>query len=127
MGIPDIYLYYQASHLLRIADWHSQKHKKDWVELEDSFSLIPIQSTPWLTYSSLQNSLKKHPLIGPTICCFHAANAKHQLIRKHSLLTPFLNNPQFPPGQSPHYLHSINNEIRICILHRMGDSLTLRT
>lgn len=60
-----------------------------------------------------------------TIHCFHAANAKHELIRENSLLTPILDNPKFPPGQSSHPLRTVHNKIGLCILHLLQDGKLL--
>lgn len=98
IGLPDLQLYYRTCLLARIVDWNVHTHLKDWVSIESSFSLLRLESTPWILPKHIPSTLKDHPLIGPTLQNFKYACSKLKLSTNPSPLTPIDNNPAFLPG-----------------------------
>lgn len=70
IGLPDLKKYFWACHLSQIIDWSVHGCCKDWTHLENSFSPLPLRSTPWLSPCHIPLALKEHPLINPTLCNF---------------------------------------------------------
>lgn len=63
IGLPDISKYYWACQLTRIIDWNVHSSTKDWVNIEHSFSLIPLRQLPWTIHTHVPQNCKQHPLI----------------------------------------------------------------
>lgn len=96
-----------ASHLARIVDWNIHPKTKAWVQLEHSFSPIPLSQTPWIIPKNTPPTCQNHPLIIPTLASFRETCSKY---RKSSILgpmTPLRHNPDFTPGTSLSFLSDI--------------------
>lgn len=90
LGVPNFQNYYFATHLARIVDWHCHCANKDWVQLEELSSAIPLAYTLWIVWPKCSLDIKHHPLIGATLSTRWTAIAL-------SLLS-LNNDPDFPPG-----------------------------
>lgn len=99
LALPDIWKYYQATHLGRVIDWSQHKDIKLWAQIEQHQTNIPLQTTIWYN-DSLPLELRSHPFIGNTIKQCIQATLLTSLTTKTSPLTPILGNPKFPPGIS---------------------------
>lgn len=99
LALPDIRIYYLASHLGRILDWRRNKQSKLWVQLEQSQSHIPLGEQCGATVTShidwnLTHSLVPLWRIAPKLLFIH-------LSRRKILLFSILGNTKFGPGLSP--------------------------
>lgn len=106
LALPDIHLYYLASHLGRIAS-------KLWIQLEQSQSSIPLGGALWC-YGDLSHGLKSHPLIGTTLRNSHQIAFHASLTSKNSPLFPTLGNPKFDPGLRSAEFSSLRDSGRDC-------------
>lgn len=70
VGLPELLKYYKAIHLSRISDWDVHASYKDWVNLEASFTDLPLRSLPLTLERHIPLEILSHPLIRPTIQCF---------------------------------------------------------
>lgn len=100
LNLPDIQKYHWACHLTRIVDWHLHGSNKDWIQLENAFSQIPVAHIPWLNPSSIPKDLKTHPLINATTLQFKNASSKLNFKPFRGPMTPLENNPDFQPDIS---------------------------
>lgn len=115
MGLPNLQLYYSATHLTRVIDWHCHSAYKDWVQLESETVASPLHFIWWVPWASC-SSLKAHPLIGNTLKIFHNMTNTHNLCTIPGPLSPLSNNPDFPPGQNNPHLHLTNDRILLALL-----------
>lgn len=66
VAVPDVFKYYQAAHMGRLVDWCRHGEFKQWVDMEQQLSPVPLRRAPWC-YNELPPTLRKHPIIGPTL------------------------------------------------------------
>lgn len=97
IGLPELSLYYRASQLTRIVDWHNHALNKDWVGIENAFLHFPISHLPWINPTSVPRTCRDHPLIGLTIANFRMACQSLELAPSQEPMTPVTQNPDFPP------------------------------
>lgn len=102
--MPDLYNYYTACHLTRIADWNIHSFKKAWVSLEKDFSSRPLHLLPWLPQKSWPHSLLTHPLNHPSLLAISKAIRGGILASILGPLTTLRGNPDFRPGETDNFL-----------------------
>lgn len=106
IGLPDIFRYYQAVHLARIADWHCNRDSKQWVEMEIEDSSLPLLPSPWLM-STPPADMKSHPLIGATLQVARKVFRTTDVSPLPSPMTPIIGNPDFSPGLTSRRLRQL--------------------
>lgn len=111
LALPDIRLYYLASHLGRILDWRRNGASKLWIQLEQSQSGIPLGGALWC-FNDLPHGLQSHPLIGTTLRKRHQISFHTTLTSKNSPLFPILGKPKFEPGLSSAEFSSLRDSGR---------------
>lgn len=104
IGLPNLQNYQIATLLTRIVDWNIHSLHKDWVTLEASFTNLSLSTLPWISLGHVPLEIRLHPLIGPTIQCFHQTCKKTTVSSIPGPLTPLKLNPDFPPGMHPLFL-----------------------
>lgn len=97
LALPDIRLYYMASHLGRILDWRRNGSSKLWIQLEQAQSSVPLGGALWC-FRDLPRELKSYPLIGITLRNSHQSTLHTNLTSENSPLFPILGNPKLEPG-----------------------------
>lgn len=100
MGLPGFKRYYYATLITRIIDWNCHEANKDWVNLERSYTELPLRSLHWIIKSYYPKQLLLHPLIAGTLEAFHKISKQHNLARTPGPLTPISNNPEFISGRN---------------------------
>lgn len=88
IGLPDLHKYYRACLLTRIVDWNVHTSTKQWVDLEEYLTDIPLATAPWLSPKHIPSKATNHILIGPTLRSFHRTNSKQQLSTLPGPMTP---------------------------------------
>lgn len=104
VGLPELLKYYKAIHLSRISDWDVHASYKDWVNLEASFTDLPLRSLPLTLERHIPLEILSHPLIRPTIQCFCNVCKHTSLSSIPGPLTSIKINPEFPPGMHHQFL-----------------------
>lgn len=98
IGLPDIQKFYQACHLTRVIDWNIHSEFKDWINIERTFTPIPLHILPWLNKTHIPPDCKFHPLIDNTINIFQSTSRTQKISSSPGPLTPVSHNPAFPLG-----------------------------
>lgn len=126
IGLPNIFHYHTATRLTRIVDWNVHTQKKDWVSLEASFTKLSLNSLPWNSPKQVPPDIQTHPMIGPTLRCFHQSCKKTSISSNPGPLTPIKLNPDFPPGMHHQFLSDNlpQGQIRAHQFHTQGKLLT---
>lgn len=104
IGLPDLLNYHTAAHLTRIVDCNVHSLQKDWVSLLASFTNLRLDSLPWVSPRHIPQTIKCHPLIGPTLECFRKTCHKTSISSIPGPLTPVKLNLDFPLGMHNHFL-----------------------
>lgn len=99
LGLPDIKLYYQATHLARVVDWARHDRIKHWVRIERHGIEGNLLNEIWQK-KPLSKSVRAHPTIGPTVSIVRKLIEKENLCK---IPSPLLTIPwAVPMGRQDH-------------------------
>uniref|UniRef100_A0A8C5MVQ8 Reverse transcriptase n=1 Tax=Leptobrachium leishanense TaxID=445787 RepID=A0A8C5MVQ8_9ANUR len=100
-GLPDMLLYYQATHLLRQLEWNSRIRSNQWVELEEEASSIALADLPWLPNAMVRTVVLDHPTVLPTMAVWRRLTRCTSIAPFPSPLMPVNRLPSFTPHLHP--------------------------
>lgn len=129
IGLPDIYNYYLACHLTRICDWRLHANTKDWFQMENAGTQIPLHSLTWLLAKHSTGLFKDHLMIGPTLRSLHHVNKCTVLTSYPGPLARPRHNPDFSSGQSHQFLQDewAHTQIQAEHFFQLGSLLSYET
>lgn len=95
----DLFLYYQATALLRIVNWNLHTRDKLWVSLEKTMARCKFAHAPWLPHTFRGLSDLVSPLSAATLTIWDGLSRKFSLAQLPSPLSPLVCYPWFTPGE----------------------------
>uniref|UniRef100_A0A8C5PTB1 Reverse transcriptase domain-containing protein n=1 Tax=Leptobrachium leishanense TaxID=445787 RepID=A0A8C5PTB1_9ANUR len=121
LALPDVRLYYHASHLTRILDWMTSPVEKRWIDLESALAGRPTWVLPWLLPGQLPAHCRTIPTIGCTLRIWHLLRTSHSLSSFPAPLLPITHNPAFPGRVLPSLRERFTPHNRLMALHVLSD------
>uniref|UniRef100_A0A8C5MSB1 Reverse transcriptase domain-containing protein n=1 Tax=Leptobrachium leishanense TaxID=445787 RepID=A0A8C5MSB1_9ANUR len=121
LALPDIRLYYHATHLTRILDWMVVSPTKKWLDLEASLASSPLWVLPWLFPDHIPTTYRSIPTLICTINIWHKLRDRHSLSTFPAPLLPLSHNPAFRGGIRPTLRNRFTTHPGLLAMHVLKD------
>lgn len=96
IAFPDLSRYQSAGHLARVIEQSRNYKTKQWVQLEQAQTEVPLWALPWCNKRASQE-IKRHPTIGCTLKFSKKNFQKEEISPGPSPFYSVVGNPVFPP------------------------------